>query len=101
MVSNVLQIFTYIDILWGQRWVHWYPTAPHPHPSQCGPGLKMWKGGVYAVKIMIHYQYKFLGCDTHFVQFKEEKLIQLDIFSSGEKQKFRQYHKDFGRRRVT
>ena len=40
-------------------------------------------------------------CDTHFVQFKEEKLIQLDIFSSGEKQKFRQYHKDFGRRRVT
>ena len=28
-------------------------------------------------------------CDTHFVQFKEEKLIQLGPFFSGEKQKFR------------
>ena len=28
-------------------------------------------------------------CDTHFVQFKEEKLIQLGHFFSGEKQKFR------------
>ena len=28
-------------------------------------------------------------CDTHFVQFKEEKLIQLGLFFSGEKQKFR------------
>ena len=28
-------------------------------------------------------------CDTHFVQFKEEKLIQLGLFLSGEKQKFR------------
>ena len=28
-------------------------------------------------------------CDTHFVQFKEEKLIQLGLFISGEEQKFR------------
>ena len=28
-------------------------------------------------------------CDTQFVQFKEEKLIQLGLFLSGEKQKFR------------
>ena len=28
-------------------------------------------------------------CETHFVQFKEEKLIQLGPFFSGEKQKFR------------
>ena len=28
-------------------------------------------------------------CDTHFVQLKEEKLIQLGPFLSGEKQKFR------------
>ena len=28
-------------------------------------------------------------CDTHFVQFKEEKLTQLGHFFSGEKQKFR------------
>ena len=28
-------------------------------------------------------------CDTHFVHFKEEKLIQLGHFFSGEKQKFR------------
>ena len=27
----------------------------------CGPGPKIWKGGVHAVKIMIHYQYQFLG----------------------------------------
>ena len=27
--------------------------------------------------------------DTHFVQFKEEKLIQFFFFFSGEKQKFR------------
>ena len=39
-------------------------------------------------------------CDTHFVQFKEEKLIQYGHFFSGEKQNF-VYHKDFGRRRVT
>ena len=28
-------------------------------------------------------------CDTHFVQLKEEKLIQLGHFFSGEKHKFR------------
>ena len=28
-------------------------------------------------------------CDMHFVQLKEEKLIQLGLFLSGEKQKFR------------
>ena len=28
-------------------------------------------------------------CDTRFVQFKEEKLIQLGYFFSEEKQKFR------------
>ena len=28
-------------------------------------------------------------CDTHFAQFKEEKLVQLRHFFSGEKQKFR------------
>ena len=39
-------------------------------------------------------------CDMHFVQLKEEKLIQLGLFFEREKQKFR-YHKDFGRRRVT
>ena len=50
------------------------------------------------MKIMIHYQYKFLG--VLFVQFKEEKLIQLGHFFPGEKQNF-VYHKDFARRRVT
>ena len=39
-------------------------------------------------------------CDTHLVQFKEEKLIQLGHFFSGEKQNC-VYQKDFGRRRVT
>ena len=28
-------------------------------------------------------------CDTHFVQFKEEKLVQLGLFFSAEKKKFR------------
>ena len=39
-------------------------------------------------------------CDTHFGQFKEEKLMQLGYFFSGEEQKFRLSH-TFGRRRVT
>ena len=34
--------------------------CPPPSPVQCLPGLKIWKGGD-AVKIMIYYQYKFLG----------------------------------------
>ena len=72
--------------------------CPPPSTPLCGPGLKIWKGGVHATKIMIHYQYKFLG--VHFVQFKEEKLIQLGHFFPGEKQNF-VYHKDFARRRVT
>ena len=38
---------------------------------------------------MIHYQYKFLGVIRIFGQFKEEKLMQLGYFFSGEKQKFR------------
>ena len=42
-------------------------------------------------------------CDTHFVQFKEEKLIQLywGIFFFLERNRNFVYHKDFGRRRVT
>ena len=39
-------------------------------------------------------------CDTHFVQFKEEKLIQLGHFFLERNRNF-VYHKDFGRRRVT
>ena len=39
-------------------------------------------------------------CDTHFVQFKEEKLIQLGLFFFGRETNF-VYHKDLGRRRVT
>ena len=34
---------------------------PPPSPLLFGPGLKIWKGGVHAVKIMVHYQYKFHG----------------------------------------
>ena len=40
-------------------------------------------------------------CDTHFVQFKEEKLIQLGHFFFLERNRNFVYHKDFGRRRVT
>ena len=32
-----------------------------PHHLPVYAGLKIWKGGVHAVKIMTHYQYKFLG----------------------------------------
>ena len=39
-------------------------------------------------------------CDTHFVQCKEEKLIQLGLFFRETNRNF-VYHKDFGRRRVT
>ena len=28
---------------------------PPPSPLLCRPRLKIWKGGVHAVKIMIHY----------------------------------------------
>ena len=40
-------------------------------------------------------------CDTHFVHFKEEKLIQLGHFFFLERNRNLVYHKDFGRRRVT
>ena len=40
-------------------------------------------------------------CDTHFVQFKEEKLIQLGYFFFLKRNRNFVYHKDFGRRRVT
>ena len=75
-------------------------VAHRPPPSLplCGPGLKIWQGGVHAVKIMIHYQYKFLG--VHFVQLKEEKLIQLGLFFRERSRNF-VYHKDFGARRIT
>ena len=39
-------------------------------------------------------------CDTFFVQFKEEKLIQLEHFFPERNRNF-VYHKDFGRRRAT
>ena len=39
-------------------------------------------------------------CDTHFVQFKEEKLIQLGPFFLERNRNF-VYHKDFYRRRAT
>ena len=39
-------------------------------------------------------------CDTHFVQFKEEKLIQLGLFFLERNRNF-VYRKDFGARRVT
>ena len=32
------------------------------------------------MKIMMHYQYKFSRFDTHFVQFKEETIMQLGYF---------------------
>ena len=53
---------------------------PPPYTRLCWPGLKIWKGGVHAVKIMIHYRYKFLGVIHLFGQFKEEKLMQLGSF---------------------
>ena len=42
-------------------------------------------------------------CDTHFVQFKEEKLNQLGhfFFLEGNRNFVYMYHEDFGRRRVT
>ena len=40
-------------------------------------------------------------CDTHFVQFKEEKLIQLGHFFFLERNRNFVYQKGFGRRRVT
>ena len=41
-------------------------------------------------------------CDMHFVQFKEEKLIQLGhFFSFLERNTNFVYHKDFGHRQVT
>ena len=40
-------------------------------------------------------------CDTHFVQLKEEKLIQLGHFFFLERNRDFVYHKDFGRRLVT
>ena len=37
-------------------------NCPPPSPPLCGPGPKInMEGGVHAVKIMIHCQYKFLG----------------------------------------
>ena len=39
-------------------------------------------------------------CDTHFVQFKEEKLIQLGHFFLERNRNF-VYHQYFGRRRAT
>ena len=39
-------------------------------------------------------------CDTHFVQFKEEKLIQLGLFFLERNRNF-VCHKDFGRRWIT
>ena len=41
------------------------------------------------MKIMIHLPIQIPRCDTHFVQFKEEKLIQLGHFFSGGKLEFR------------
>ena len=35
--------------------------SPTLTPSMRAGPPKIWKGGVHAVKIMIHYQYKFLG----------------------------------------
>ena len=72
------------------------PLSP-TSPPLCGPGRKIWKGGVHAVEIMIHYQIQIPRCDTHFVQFKEEKLIQLGHFFFLERNRNFVYHKDFGR----
>ena len=47
------------------------PPTP-PSPPLCWPGLKIWKGGVHAVK---NDSLTIQIPDTHFVQFKEEKLI--------------------------
>ena len=35
-------IFSYIGILWGQKRVYLYPTAPWPSPRVCWPNLKIW-----------------------------------------------------------
>ena len=40
-------------------------------------------------------------CDTHFVQLKDEKLIQLGHFFFLERNRDFVYHKEFGRRLVT
>ena len=73
-----------------------------------GGGVKKWFEGRGCLPLLIGSRDKkkktlpiqIPWCDMHFVQFKEEKLIQLGLFFLERNRNF-VYHKDFGRRRVT
>ena len=67
---------------------YWYPPSPTlTPPMRAGPeNMEGWspcRENNDSLPIQIP------RCDTHFAQFKEEKLVQLRHFFSGEKQKFR------------
>ena len=71
--------------------------CPQPLPPLCGPGLKIWKRGEDKDSLPIQIP----RCDTRFVQFKEEKLVQFGYFFFLERNRNFVDYKDFGRRRVT
>ena len=73
------------------------PSPTLTPPMRAGP-KKKWKGGVHAVKIMIHYQYKFLGVICILCNLKTHSIR---TFFFRERSRNFVYHKDFGARRVT
>ena len=75
------------------------PLSPTLTPSMWA-GPKIWKGGVHAVKIMIHYQYKFLGVIRILRNLRRKNSFNYDLFFCRETEIFF-CHQDFGRRWVT
>ena len=57
---------------------------PPPSPLLCRPRLKIWKGGVHAVKIMIHYHYKFLGVIRILGNLRRKNSCNYGFFGGGE-----------------
>ena len=69
-------------------------------PTICSWVSEDGKGRVHAVKIMIHYQYKFLGVIRILCSLRRKNSFNYGIFFLEGNRNF-VYHKDFGRRRVT
>ena len=63
--------------------------SPTLTPSMRAGPPKIWKGGVHAVKIIIHYQYKFLGVIRILCNLRRKNHSIRAFSFSGEKQKFR------------
>ena len=55
------------------------PLSPTLTPLY-GPSPKIWKDGVHAVKIMIHYQYKFLGVIIILYNLRRKNSFNWGIF---------------------